>query len=93
MEACYLYVIQEADDSHFKIGVAGHPARRLSDLQAGNRRRLSVKAAYAGTRANCLYIEKVALKYFRASAGSEWVYAESLPEISEFIDAFCEDSK
>lgn len=89
-EACSLYVIQEATESHFKIGVAGHPARRLSDLQAGNRRRLSIVAAYVGTRSNCLYVEKIALKFFRAPPGSEWVYVEGLPEISEFLDAFCE---
>lgn len=87
---CCLYVIQEADDSHFKIGIAGHPVRRLSSLQAGNRRRLSIVAVYEGTKTNCLYVEKVALKFFRASPGSEWVWTECLPEITEFLDAFCE---
>jgi hypothetical protein len=90
---CCLYVIQEADDSHFKIGVAGHPVRRLSDLQAGNRRRLALVSAYAGSKADCLYVEKVALRFFRAPPGSEWVWVENLTEITEFLDAFCEDQE
>lgn len=91
-QECCLYVVQEGGESHFKIGVAFHPARRLSGLQAGNRRRLAIVAAYAGTRANCLYVEKVALKFFRAAPGSEWVWVEHLSEIAEFLNAFCQDA-
>jgi hypothetical protein len=87
---CCLYVIQEADSPHFKIGIAGHPARRISSLQGGNRQKLSIVAAYTGSRADCLYVERVALKFFKASPQSEWVWVDGLAEITEFLDAFCE---
>jgi len=86
--SCYLYVLQEAGESHFKIGIATHPARRLSALQGGNRRKLSIVAAYFGTRSDCFYIEQVALRFFKAPPGSEWVWVDSLVEITEFLDAF-----
>lgn len=88
-----LYVIQEQESSYFKIGIAGHPARRLGALQAGNRRRLHIVAAYAGNDADCAYFEKVTLRYFKATAGSEWIYAERLSNITDFLDAFCEASQ
>jgi|SRR5687768_2950171 len=84
-----LYVIQEGDDCWFKIGIAGHPVRRLSSLQAGNRRLLRLVAAYAGTDAECCFFEKVALRYFKASAGSEWVCATDLSQITDYLDSFC----
>lgn len=85
-----LYVIQEAEDHYFKIGIAGHPARRLSALQSGNRRKLNLVAAYAGTDAECAFFEKATLKYFKARPGSEWVCVERLDEIIGFLEAFCE---
>lgn len=85
---CILYVIEEAGTSHFKIGIAGHPRRRLSGLQCGNFRKLSLVAAYQGSRSNCREVELVALKFFRAAPGSEWVWVESLTEITEFLGAF-----
>lgn len=85
---CFLYVIEEADTSHFKIGIAGHPRRRLSGLQCGNFRKLNIVAAYQGSRSRCREVELVALKFFRAAPSSEWVWVESLAEITEFLDAF-----
>jgi hypothetical protein len=85
---CVLYVIEEAGSGHFKIGIAGHPRRRLSGLQCGNFRKLSLVAAYQGSRAHCRKIELVALRFFRAAPGSEWVWVDSLAEITEFLGAF-----
>lgn len=86
---CCLYVIQEGDESYFKIGIAGHVLRRQTILQSGNRRRLKLVAAYAGTRANCLFVENVALKFFKASPSSSWVSVECVSDITDFLDAFC----
>lgn len=90
IEKRYLYIIGE-DEEHFKIGIASHPLRRLSALQSGNRRKLTIRAAYGGGSAACAYIEKRALKFFKAKIGSEWIRVRDLTEITEFIGAFCED--
>lgn len=89
LENCYLYVIQEENSSYFKIGIAGHPGRRLSALRSGNRRKLSLVAAYAGYRSDCLYVERVALRFFSAAPGSEWVVAEDVDAIIAFLNAHC----
>jgi hypothetical protein len=85
---CILYVVEEAGTGHFKIGIAGHPRRRLSGLQCGNFRKLNIVAAYQGARSCCREVELIALRFFRAAPGSEWVWVDSLAEITEFLDAF-----
>ena len=89
----YLYVIWEAGSDHYKLGIASHPTRRLSALQSGNRRKLSIVAVYHGSSVDCAYFEKAALRYFRAAPGSEWVHANSLDEIVSYLDSFCGDEK
>lgn len=39
---CYVYVIQEAETGHIKIGYAMDPKKRLSELQVGNPRKLKI---------------------------------------------------
>lgn len=87
-DGCCLYVLEECRGNYFKIGIAGHPVRRLSSLQCGNPRRLEIVAAYRGSRAHCKEIEAIALRFFRAAAGSEWFRSETLTEIKEFLGAF-----
>jgi hypothetical protein len=84
----YVYVMQEAKHEwKFKLGIAGHPLRRLSGLRGGNFRPLRIVAAYRGSDADCAFVERVALKFFKAPAGTEWVDAK-LSDITEFLDAF-----
>lgn len=90
--SCCLYVIQEGDGEHYKIGVAAHPVRRLSTLQCGNRTRLRIVAAYEGSRSSCMAVEKVALKFFGAPAGSEWIWSENPDDIGKYLDAFTEEA-
>lgn len=58
---CCLYLIEEVGGPT-KIGVAGHPFRRLSCLQGGNPRWLAIKAIFIGERDDCLVIESGVLK-------------------------------
>ncbi len=86
--ACYLYVISEIGTGYYKIGIAGHPARRLSGLQCGNHRHLEIVLSYEGSRASCARVEAAALRFFRARAGSEWVNPEQASDIEAFLSAF-----
>ncbi len=83
---CNLYVIEE-EGGPIKVGIAGHPARRLSMLQCGNHRRIHLRAVYCGTAQSCREVERYLLRYFQ-SAGGEWLYAE-LDDVLRVINAFC----
>jgi hypothetical protein len=82
-----LYLVQEGDSGPIKVGIAGHPVRRLMMLQTGNPRRLYMRAVYEGTEATCVTVERYVLRYFEC-AGGEWLYAE-LDDLKRVIDAFC----
>ena len=90
---CCLYVLAEDGGENFKIGVAGHPNRRLTALQGGNRRRLTLVLVYAGTRTNCFEIERSTLRFFGAPRHSEWVYAERLEDIERYLNSFATDDE
>lgn len=86
--SCYIYVVSEAGTNYYKIGIAGHPTRRLSTLQCGNNRRLELFAVYEGSRGDCARIEGAALRFFDAPKGSEWVYVDHSHELEKFFSAF-----
>jgi hypothetical protein len=88
---CSLYVLQERRQGPVKVGIAEHPIRRLSALQGGNPRRISMRAIYVGSREDCRFIEGAILFRFsgRGLIG-EWLdvpLAEVLSEISSFEEA------
>lgn len=82
----HLYVIQEGDNGPLKIGIAGHPNRRLGMLQSGNYRRLYLRAVYEGTDTACKQIEHYAHRAFER-AGGEWFYAD-LEDVVKFLSIF-----
>lgn len=86
--ACYVYVVSETGSSYYKIGIASHPRRRLSSLQCGNPRPLELVCAFEGSRANCARAEFIALRFFRARSGSEWLSADCHGEVIELLSAF-----
>lgn len=86
-----LYIIQEEATTYFKVGIAGHPLRRLSALQGGNRRKLFIRAAYHGSSNDCAYCERAVLRYFKAQPKSEWFSAEYIDDVTQFLDSFCEE--
>lgn len=68
----HLYIIQE-HDGPIKIGVAGHPIRRLSGLQSGNSRKLNLISVYAGAAADRIAIEiEFGLKFQEKRLVGEW---------------------
>lgn len=81
-----LYVVQEGDDGPLKVGVAGHPVRRLMMLQTGNHRKLYLRAVYEGHESKCVAVERYILAYFE-SIGGEWFLAD-LNDVIKVIDAF-----
>lgn len=81
-----LYVIQEGDNGVLKVGIAGHPVRRLMMLQTGNYRRLHLRAVFEGTDRSCMAVEAYLLRYFDR-AGGEWFFAD-LSEVLRVIEAF-----
>lgn len=87
---CNVYVVQEESDGPFKVGIAGHPIRRLSTLQCGNYRRLHLIAVYAGTPSVCADTEKRCLRFFGAPKGSEWFYADR-DRLMSFLDAYVDE--
>lgn len=83
-----IYVIQERRKGPVKIGVAGHPFRRLSALQGGNPRVISLRAVYVGTRADCRWIEGAVLFRFSGRAvRGEWLDVP-LEEVLAELDTF-----
>lgn len=83
---CNLYLVQEGKDGPIKVGIAGHPFRRLSGLQSGNYRRLHMRAIYEGPPGACARVERYLLKYF-GTMGGEWLRAE-LDEVLKVLAAF-----
>jgi hypothetical protein len=81
-----LYLVQEGDGGPIKVGIAGHPFRRLSDLQCGNYRRLHMRAIYGGPPGACAQVERYLLKYF-GSVGGEWLQAE-LDDVLKVLATF-----
>lgn len=55
---CSVYVVQERRNGPIKAGIASHLLQRLSSLQCGNPRKLSLKAVFCGARSDCHSIEK-----------------------------------
>ena len=58
-----LYLIEENDTGLIKVGTAWHPRRRLSTLQCGNPRHLSLKYIFVGSRSDCRFLEKTLLSW------------------------------
>lgn len=82
---CCLYLVQEGRHGPVKIGFAEHPVRRLSALQGGNHRKLTLRTIYSGERKVCQEIEKTALRRF-AILRNEWLDA-SLDIMNSFLEA------
>lgn len=85
---CSLYVIQERRKGPVKVGIAEHPIRRLSALQGGNPRSISLRAIFVGSREDCRFVEGAILFRFsgRGLVG-EWLDVrldEVLAEVSPF---------
>lgn len=80
---CNLYVIQEGAGGNIKVGIAGHPVRRLLSLQCGNPRRLYLRAVYAGDPAATRFAERFALRSFKSRR--EWLKAD-LGEVIKLLD-------
>jgi hypothetical protein len=81
-----LYLVQEGADGPIKVGIAGHPFRRLSGLQGGNYRRLHMRAIYEGPPGACAQVERYLLKYF-GTVGGEWLRAE-LDDVLKVLSTF-----
>jgi hypothetical protein len=72
-----LYIIQEKKRGPLKVGIAGHPIRRLSMLQCGNPRKLHLRAVYEGTDEACMFVERWLLEQFEGSRIiGEWIHAD-----------------
>jgi hypothetical protein len=83
----HIYLIQEGADGPIKVGVAGHPTRRLTTLQAGNSRRLYLCAVYSGTPEDCCEVERQTLKHFGRLSG-EWLRDNNLDDVVGFLNTF-----
>lgn len=74
---CALYVVQEDQCGPLRVGIAEHPLRRLSTLQCGNPRVLSLRAIYCGSRADCRRIERAITDIWSHTAlRGSWLDAE-----------------
>jgi hypothetical protein len=69
-----IYVVQEGESGPLKIGVAWHPARRLSTLQSGNHRQLHMRAVFEADRRDCQRIVKELLRRLPVLRGG-WIAA------------------
>lgn len=83
-----IYLVQEGDEDLIKVGIAGHPLRRLSALQAGNWRRLHLRRVYSAAPSLCVHIERHVLRYFaKRRVSGEWLRC-GLVEVADFVDSF-----
>jgi hypothetical protein len=83
-----VYVVQERRSGPIKIGIASHPLQRLTALQSGNPRKLTLRAVFCGNREDCKAVEKYILQVFSSfSVLGEWLSCDLmtvLNEISKF---------
>lgn len=80
-----LYLIEEVETGHTKIGIATNPFRRFSSLQCGNHRKLELRRVFGGHRDLCKEAEKRALIWLRhKKLRGEWV-ALSPAEVVEAL--------
>lgn len=87
-ERSFVYLITEEGGLPTKIGVAGHPVRRLSSLQCGNSRRLILVAVYECGRETAIRLERAVMFYFNEKMIlGEWIDERS-SVIERFIDSF-----
>jgi hypothetical protein len=86
-----LYLVREGEDGALKIGIAGHPVRRLASLQCGNHRKLNLVAVYSGSAAACMAVERYVLRHFGPTSG-EWFWAD-IDDVLKFIGVFAEDAE
>lgn len=85
-----IYVVQEGEKGPFKIGIAGHPRRRLEALQCGNPRLLRLRLVFEGDIDSCVDVEKAAHAFFaRKRVLGEW-FKCSIEEISLFLHEYTE---
>lgn len=84
-----LYLIQEGSIGPVKVGIARNVFLRMSDLQAGNHRRLALRSLWvAEERALAVIAEAAVLQRFAgARILGEWLDA-SPAEVSDFIDGY-----
>lgn len=89
-----LYIIQEETTELIKIGIAGHPSRRLVTLQCGNSRRLHLRAVYEGPPDVCMAVEKFILKHFHSwrIGGGEWM-RRSVEQVTHLLADFEETAE
>lgn len=83
-----LYLIQEGKRGAVKVGIAGHPMRRLGTLQCGNPRQLHLRCVFEGEPNDCVAIEVATKKFFQTrSVRGEWIRAP-IEEMHQFIRSF-----
>jgi Meiotically up-regulated gene 113 len=71
---CCLYFIEEPESGRVKIGSAVHPIRRLSILQCGNSRPLTLRYVFASNRQICVSLERQLLTALKPKKVlGEWV--------------------
>ena len=82
----YLYAIAEADDHHtIKIGRAAHPLWRMSELQVGNHRRLTLLRSWVGSRNDIKALERyVHATFDQRRVAGEW-FRISVAEIEDAV--------
>ncbi len=87
-----LYVIQEGESGPLKVGVAGHPVRRLASLQCGNHRKLHLRAVFRGAcLGDAAAVEKQALESFKSHRLlGEWMNVPASTLLA-FLRLFAED--
>lgn len=84
----HLYLIQEGKTGPVKIGIAGHPYRRLAMLQSGNSRRLHLRFVFEGDMETCVDIEKAVQSFFsKKRLHGEW-FKCSVEEACIFLHSF-----
>lgn len=82
----YMYAIAEVSDHHLiKIGRAAHPLWRMSELQVGNHRRLTLLRSWVGSRNDIKALERyVHATFDQRRVAGEW-FRISVAEIEDAV--------
>lgn len=85
-ETRYLYAVAEVDDHHtIKIGRAAHPLWRMSELQVGNHRWLTLLRSWGGSRNDIKALERyIHATFEHRRVTGEW-FRVSVAEIDDAI--------
>ena len=68
----WIYFIREGESGQIKIGRAGHPCRRLTNLQVGNPRTLYLLAAFRGGKDAKDLEEGLHARFSKQRISGEW---------------------